>query len=127
MGWDISWTHTACGYLCLGDNPCRQPWRKTGGKRYGPADPVIRQKPLTCGSMKTKKSLLAISFLSISILLVSWGVTGHRTVGKIAENHLTANAKKAIHELLGTETLADVSTWADEVRNQSEYKSTGPW
>ncbi|HMI62292.1 MAG TPA: S1/P1 nuclease [Puia sp.] len=77
--------------------------------------------------MKKKDTLLAIAFLSISVLLVSWGVTGHRTVGKIAENHLTANAKNAVHELLGAETLADVSTWADEVRNEPEYKSTGAW
>ena len=77
--------------------------------------------------MKKKNTLLTIAFLSISILLISWGVTGHRTVGKIAENHLTANAKAAVHELLGGETLADVSTWADEVRNQPEYKATGPW
>lgn len=77
--------------------------------------------------MKKKDTLLAITFLSISILLLSWGVTGHRVVGKIAENHLTANAKAAVHELLGGETLADVSTWADEVRNEPEYKSTAPW
>ena len=77
--------------------------------------------------MKKKDTLLAIAFLSISILLLSWGVTGHRTVGKIAENHLTANAKTAVHDLLGGETLADVSTWADEVRNEAEYKSTGSW
>jgi hypothetical protein len=77
--------------------------------------------------MKKKDTLFAIAFLSISVLLVSWGVTGHRTVGKIAENHLTANAKTAVHDLLGTETLADVSTWADEVRNETEYKSTGSW
>jgi hypothetical protein len=77
--------------------------------------------------MKKKDTLLAIAFLSISILLISWGVTGHRTVGKIAENHLTANAGKAVHELLGAETLADVSTWADEVRNEPEYKATGSW
>lgn len=77
--------------------------------------------------MKKKDTLLAIAFLSISILLISWGVTGHRTVGKIAEDHLTANASKAVHELLGAETLADVSTWADEVRNEPEYKATGSW
>lgn len=77
--------------------------------------------------MKKKSPLLLIALLSISIVLLSWGVTGHRTVGKIAENHLTPNAKAAVHDLLGGETLADVSTWADEVRNQPEYKATGPW
>jgi len=39
----------------------------------------------------------------------------------------TPAAKAAVKELLGSETLADVSTWADEVRGQAEYRKTGPW
>lgn len=77
--------------------------------------------------MKRKNLLLAIALLSGTIILLSWGVIGHRAIGKIAENHLTSNAKAAVHDLLGGETLADASTWADEVRNQPEYKSTAPW
>jgi len=92
-----------------------------------PAPGKIKAKPLTCGGMKKKDTLLAIAFLSTSILLLSWGATGHHAIGKIAENHLTTNAKNAVHELLGSETLADVSSWADEVRNEPEYKSTGSW
>jgi len=72
--------------------------------------------------MKTK-----IYFIAIAIFLLSWGVTGHRTVGKIAEKHLTPAAKAAVQELLGGETLADVSTWADEVRGKPEYRQTGSW
>ena len=68
-----------------------------------------------------------VGVVLIAIALLSWGVTGHRTVGKIAETHLTPAAKAAVQELLGSETLADVSTWADEVRNQPEYQPTGPW
>ena len=76
----------------------------------------------------TKRKLITFgAFLAISVLLLSWGVTGHRTVGKIAERHLTANAVAGVKELLGTESLADVSTWADELRNDPAYKSTGPW
>ena len=75
-----------------------------------------------------KKQLLFISVLvSASFLLVSWGFTGHRTVAKIADNHLSANAKAAVQALLGTATLSDVSTWADEIRNQPEYRQTGSW
>ncbi|HVS95833.1 MAG TPA: S1/P1 nuclease, partial [Puia sp.] len=63
----------------------------------------------------------------LALALISWGVTGHRTIGKIAESHLTANARAGIRDLLGDETLADVSTWADEVRGQEKYRQTGPW
>jgi hypothetical protein len=68
-----------------------------------------------------------IGFVVIALFLLSWGVTGHRTVGKIAEKHLTPAATAAVRELLGSETLADVSTWADEVRGKPEYKQTGSW
>src|SRR5260221_10404650 len=77
--------------------------------------------------MKKRQILVVLSTLIISVFLISWGVTGHRTIGRIAENHLSATAKAAVRELLGNETLADVSTWADEVRPQPEYKQTVPW
>lgn len=72
-----------------------------------------------------KKPVLFL--LSIAILfLVSWGVTGHKTVADIAFNHLTPKARSAVAELLGTQTMSDVATWADEVRSTPEYKNTGP-
>jgi hypothetical protein len=52
---------------------------------------------------------------------------GHRTIGRIAENHLSPNAKAGVRSLLGDETLADVAPWADEVRNQPEFRATGSW
>lgn len=75
-----------------------------------------------------KSSLLFFSALAfVCVVLLSWGVTGHRTVGKIAENHLTPKALAGVHDLLGDQSLADVSTWADEVRGKPEYRQTGPW
>jgi hypothetical protein len=68
-----------------------------------------------------------IALLGISVFLISWGVTGHRTIGRIAENHLSPSARAAVNELLGSASLADVSTWADEVRNQPEYRHTSSW
>jgi len=73
--------------------------------------------------MKKIHLLLLFAF----VLLLSWGVTGHRTVGKIAEDHLTPKALAGVRDLLGDQTLADVSTWADEVRGKPEYRQTGPW
>ena len=74
-----------------------------------------------------KSHLLLLSTFVLVIFLLSWGATGHRTVGKIAEDHLTPKALAGVHDLLGTESLADVSTWADEVRPKAEYKQTGSW
>jgi hypothetical protein len=70
------------------------------------------------------KSLL---ILVLAAALLSWGVTGHRAIGKIAEGHLTSPAKAAVHELIGDTTLAEISTWPDEVRSQPAYRNTAPW
>ena len=69
--------------------------------------------------------LLVISCAPFSLL--AWGVVGHRTVARIAENHLSATAKREIGRLLGSETLPLVSTWPDEIRSDPQYSSTGPW
>ena len=76
--------------------------------------------------MKRKILLSALTVVS-AIGLISWGVTGHRTIGRIAEDHLSPQAKAAVRDLLGGESLADASTWADEVRSQPAYRHTAPW
>ncbi len=57
----------------------------------------------------------------------AFGPTGHRVVGRIAESHLTPAAARAVKELLGTETLARVGTWADEIRSDPKWKHASPW
>jgi S1/P1 Nuclease len=74
-----------------------------------------------------RKFLIITYFSLCSLFLVSWGVLGHRAIGKIAENHLTTNSKQAIAYYLGNESLADVSNYADEIRSKEEYKYTAPW
>ena len=74
------------------------------------------------------KKILIISLAGIaSLCMISWGVAGHKTIAQIAENHLTPQSKNAVRSLLGNQSLADVSTWADEARNTSEYRSTARW
>ncbi len=59
--------------------------------------------------------------------LWAWGQTGHRAVGQVAENHLTKKAKKNIKKLLGSEGLALVSTWMDEIKSDSTYDYANQW
>jgi len=55
----------------------------------------------------------------------AWGRLGHRVAGRIAEDRLTPNAKKAVQDLLDPgQSLADVSTWADEVRRDRPESAT---
>src|SRR6202035_922462 len=69
------------------------------------------------------KHLLIIT----AILLISWGRVGHQAIGYIATAHLTPKTAEAIKELLGTETLADIRTYADEIRPDSFFQFTAPW
>ena len=66
-------------------------------------------------------------FVAVIVLLISWGAVGHRTVGSIAQKHLTPKALAGVRDLLGGQSLADVANWADSVRSLPAYKQTGPW
>jgi len=70
-----------------------------------------------------KKFLCGLAAVCIIIVLSSWGRTGHNVIGRIAANHLTNKAKAGVSALLGTETLADVASWADDNRD----RTTAPW
>lgn len=72
-----------------------------------------------------------ILFFFIGVFLFnnsySWGVTGHRAIGLIAEQHLSAKAKKKLKLVIGQESLAMMSTWMDEIRSDSTYNYTSDW
>ena len=73
---------------------------------------------------------LVILFLSICLQQVrasDWGKTGHRVVGKVAQDHLTPKTKAAVDALLDGMSLAFVSTYADEIRSDSRYDYLDTW
>ena len=74
-----------------------------------------------------KKFIFPIGAIVLCLSLISWGVVGHRAIGQIAENHLSKNASKAVKELLGSESLAMVSTYPDEIRSYQKYAYTAHW
>lgn len=60
----------------------------------------------------------------------AWGLTGHRVTASIADGHLGPKARAAVKELLGTETLAQVSNWPDFMRSAPDpfwQKESVPW
>ena len=65
--------------------------------------------------------------LSLTPVAQAFGPIGHRVVAKIAENHLPATMKAEIEEVLDGQSLAMISTWADEMRSDEKYKSTSNW
>lgn len=76
-----------------------------------------------------KLFLLFLFFISLPPLKASevWGPTGHRTVGEIAEGYLAPEVKEKISELLKGQSLALVSTFADEIKSDMKYWAYNPW
>ncbi|WP_435133283.1 S1/P1 nuclease [Formosa sp. A9] len=83
-------------------------------------------------------TLKHFALLSFTVLFVSlssanvkptpeWGPTGHRVVGKIADNYLKGSTKRAIKKLLNRQTLAFVSTYADEIKSDKRYDKFYSW
>ncbi|MBB5395185.1 S1/P1 nuclease [Mucilaginibacter sp. AK015] len=70
-----------------------------------------------------KKYLMSALALSGALCLISWGFKGHRAVATIAQKHLMSNTAYVVSAYLGGESMAEVSTWADENRNPR----TAPW
>ncbi len=56
-----------------------------------------------------------------------WGKNGHRATGQIAEVYLTKKAKKNIDKILKGQSLAFVSTFADEIKSDRAYRKYSPW
>ncbi|MGC3975903.1 MAG: S1/P1 nuclease [Nitrospira sp.] len=55
--------------------------------------------------------------------LHAWDATGHAIVAMLADERLTPEARTAVTRLLDGQSIADVSSWPDQVRNQQ----TAPW
>ena len=57
---------------------------------------------------------------------LAWGARGHRIVAQIASWNLGDEARRQVRELLGRQSLVEVSTWADEVRGDDRYDWISP-
>ncbi|RZK78999.1 MAG: S1/P1 Nuclease [Pedobacter sp.] len=74
-----------------------------------------------------------LKVLAVSVILylpnqaAAWSMLGHRIVGQIAENHLTAKARKGIKNVLGNESLAMSSNWGDFVKSDPTYDYLYNW
>lgn len=71
--------------------------------------------------------IITLSLLSFALDSLGWGKTGHRTVGQIAELHLSEKAKKQLDALLDYQSLAMVSNWMDDIKSDSTYDHTHVW
>jgi hypothetical protein len=75
----------------------------------------------------TKKTSVLILLLALSLQTFAWGPTGHRVVGHIADSYLSCKAKRNIRKILGTESVAISSNWADFIKSDTSFKYLDSW
>jgi hypothetical protein len=74
-----------------------------------------------------KKIVLVGLFFYLPFQSNAWGLLGHRIVGQIAESYLTPAAKKEIIKILGHESIAMSSNYADFIRSDTFFNYLSPW
>ena len=71
---------------------------------------------------------IVLAFLLVTSLPMqsfAWGREGHHIIALIAQSRLTDTAKTKLIALLGAQTLAEASTWPDEIRK--DHPETAGW
>ena len=86
---------------------------------------VINVDAIKLKIKKMKNKLICIMLLFS--FLFPWGKTGHRTTGEVAESYLTENTRLEIRKILKDPSLAVASTWADEMRSNSDFRKYSTW
>jgi len=81
--------------------------------------------------MRTKILIAAAAALiTAPIPAAAWGPTGHRVTAQLAEARLTPAARAHVRAILGSESLAEASTWPDDQRSNPDpfwQKTASPW
>ena len=99
----------------------------TGGKAMIDAARAVatRRRPRVSWRSMNRRRMrsfaLLLCFLTPQTAL-GWGGDGHRIVGATAEPLLTPQAKSAVSDLLGDESLAEATTWADDIKRDRAYR-----
>lgn len=70
--------------------------------------------------------LLMVSFL-IQISAFGWGMVGHRVVGGVAWENLSAKSKTEVQALLGKESMPMSANWADFIKSDPHWDVASPW
>lgn len=74
-----------------------------------------------------KKFCIIALIFCLPLSSLAWGMLGHRIVGEIADSYLTKKAKKQIAEILGNESVAMSSNWADFIKSDPAYNYLSNW
>lgn len=80
---------------------------------------------------KLMKSLKILFVICVGIYLplqsFAWGILGHRIVGQIADSYISEKTRVEIKKILGDESIAMASNWADFIKSDSNFRYLSPW
>ena len=74
-----------------------------------------------------KKLVLAVVLLYLPFGAGAWNLIGHRVVGEVADQYINAKTRKAIQQILGSESIGMSANWADFVKSDTTYNYLGNW
>jgi len=74
-----------------------------------------------------KRTAIIAFFFYLPFQSMAWGLLGHRIVGEIADSYLTKKAKREVYKILGTESIAMSSNWADFIKSNPAYGYLYNW
>jgi hypothetical protein len=78
--------------------------------------------------MKTIRKIVLVGlFFYLPFSSMAWGVLGHRIVGEIAESYLTPKARLSVQKILGNESIAMASNWADFIKSDTAFNYLNAW
>jgi hypothetical protein len=78
-------------------------------------------------NLSLKRIALVFLLFYIPVQSFAWAQLGHRIVGEIADSYLKTKTRKEIKKILGNESVAMASTWADFIKSESSYKYLDNW
>jgi hypothetical protein len=58
---------------------------------------------------------------------LAWGPVGHRIAGDLAQQRLCPAARTNVKSLGAGESLAELGGWADQIRDEPEWRNSRPW
>jgi hypothetical protein len=70
---------------------------------------------------------VCLTLITLNQTAFAWGVTGHRVVGLVAQNHLQNRVNRKVNSILNQNSLAEVSNWMDDIKSDTAYNHTHDW
>lgn len=74
-----------------------------------------------------RTAALLLTCCSVSYTTMAWGVQGHRVVGEVANRYISKKTGRAFAAILGHESIAMTSNWADFIKSDPSYNYLSNW